>query len=193
MLIKKQLLYATLFASSCLFSTTIVKADEDTNDQQQAITTQANTQTKTTDNVSESNKNSVWIQIPENSNEKTVQNNTVKQSEDEPSATTPDNSNDVQTPVTTQNSQSTQAVQEAQATYHDEAINGVFTISDNFVNLHDNNDQPITNRYLGPNTAWRADYRRTYKTRSITELPQLNMWIQRWELIAIMLSHITGL
>lgn len=165
MLIKKQLLYATLFASSCLFSTTIVKADEDTSSQQQAITTQASTQINTTDNVSESNKNSVWIQIPEGSNEEAVQDNTVNQNGDNTSVTTSDNSNDVQSPATTQDNQSTQAVQEAQSTYHDEAVNGVFTIGNSVVNLHDNNDRPITNRYLGPNTAWRADYRRTYKDK----------------------------
>ncbi|APX72793.1 C39 family peptidase [Companilactobacillus allii] len=138
---RRKLLYATLFTSSCLFSTNIVKADDveplgesvavsqsapkepTTNDQSSASTTEANIDTTSVD--------------------KTTDNNTSVQTQD------------------TQVNQATKQVQ------YKENLDGVYSTNDQITYLYKQDGTQVKNRALSANTSWYTDKRQTMNDGSI--------------------------
>ncbi|WP_125588820.1 C39 family peptidase [Companilactobacillus jidongensis] len=133
---KKKVLYATLFASSCLLSTNIAKADTiaDTNNNQptsQAVS-EATQQTET--------------------NETAPETNTKVNSDQE--------QNDTNSSQLTQNTQQTEQtnVQQVQSV---EKIDGVYSTNNQVTMLYQSDGTPIKNRALMANTAWYTNARQT--------------------------------
>lgn len=158
--IKKQLLFATLFASSCLLSTTVVKADttnvqeetQPTQQVQQPVSQATQTKDLSGDAVESSSKTETDQTQSVQANKQNDTQNSVSTQADSQAQTTAENTQ-VEQNATTQATQ-------VQNSYQDTAVNGVFTIGNQTVTLYDNNGNLITNRRLMANTAWRADYRR---------------------------------
>ncbi|PMD71171.1 C39 family peptidase [Companilactobacillus nuruki] len=137
---KRKLLYATLFASSCLISTTaVVKADT------------------TADNAD------IISQSSAESNQQAQSSNAVEKN----TGTDVDNAgkiDDSTNNVIQDNLQSTQVTQDAsqattqqeQSSHSDVSADGVYSVA-NITYLYDANGTQISNRALGPNTDWYTD------------------------------------
>lgn len=138
MKLKRKLLYATLLASSCLISTTIVaKAD---------TTTQA------------PNSQSIVAPVPEQNNDSQAP-DVSKDSSNSESQTTNNVQSNGQEGQANQSVQANQQAetQTAQPTYHDTPVDGVYTVGNNFTILYDINGVRITDRGLAPNSNWYTD------------------------------------
>lgn len=144
--LKRKMLYATILASSCLLSTTVVKADQvDANQEQnvsQNVTNQPNS------SVSDKPVNNALDQI------ETPDTTTPKES------TTIQNKNQNQSQFSDQsNVQTTQANSQIAS---DKQIDGVYTVNNNgYIPLYYADGSVETNRALAANSAWYTD---TYHT-----------------------------
>jgi len=183
--IKKQLLYATLFASSCLFSTTVVKADQVNNNAESNISqnTATNTQVhNTTDTVFQATSENT-VTKPDTSTENSAQTSSIKTNSVQNNST---QSNQTQAQAV-QNTQVTQDTQrtDVQQNHTDEAVDGVYTVGNQNIILYDGNGARIGNRMLAANTGWLADTRRTmgngsmYYRVSTTEYVDNNSGVYR--------------
>src|SRR5699024_6717959 len=147
--LKRKMLYATILASSCLLSTTVVKADQVDANQGQNISQNVTNQ-------------------PNSSENKPV-NNALDQTET-PDATTPKEAPTVQDSNQDQSQSNNQSnvqnnVQTTQANSQiasDKPIDGVYTVNNNgFIPLYYMDGSLETNRALAANSAWYTD---TYHT-----------------------------
>lgn len=137
---KRKLLYATLFASSCLFSTNVVKADQvDVNQEKNAVqNTAANTQGDTETNTDDQTAVNI----------KTDQTDEVTKT-----------SNQAQDMVTdTQQTQSENS-QPAGQNVADQSVDGVYTTNSttSYIPLYTADGNVITGRGLSGNSGWYAD------------------------------------
>lgn len=143
--LKRKVLYATILASSCLLSTTVVKADQIDANKEQSIS--QNVTTPVTDKAA---------------------NNVLDQAK-APDSVDQEQSSSVQAPVqtdeeTTQTTSqtTTQTTQANSQVATDKPIDGVYTVhGDGFINLHNADGSNVTNRALAANSAWYTD---TYHT-----------------------------
>lgn len=141
--IKKKLLYATLFASSCLFSTNyIVKADE-VNSNVESNISQNTDQNATTDTQNVSN---------------TTDHNAIteKPAETATNATTVSD----QSPNTQTQTQDTQTTTTHQV-QNDEKVDGIYTVGNQNTLLYNGDGTQVKNRMLGANSGWYTNARRT--------------------------------
>ena len=144
--LKRKMLYATILASSCLLSTTVVKADQ----------VDANQEQNVSQNVTNQPNSSV--------SDKPI-NNDLDQTET-PDTTTPKESTTIQNKNQNQSQLSNQSnVQTTQANSQiasDKQIDGVYTVNNNgYIPLYYADGSVETNRALAANSAWYTD---TYHT-----------------------------
>ncbi|CAJ1188596.1 C39 family peptidase [Companilactobacillus nantensis] len=148
--LKRKLLYATLFASSCLLSTNIVKADTVNNNIEgnvsQSIAT-ADTQTASEQTKSAAPDVNTATPKTETTDQAPVQ----TQTQDAQQTT-----NTTATTTTPTQVQTTTIVRT-------KPVDGVYTVGGQLTYLHRADGSQITDRALGPNTAWYTD---TYNSMS---------------------------
>ncbi|AYE38239.1 hypothetical protein D1B17_06175 [Companilactobacillus zhachilii] len=142
----RKLLYATLFASSCLLSTNIVKADTtDFNRVNDAIS--QNESNQPSQNVQSSNDNTTSSIDSDSSITDTRQ---------------PTNDETIdQTQIQGTQNNTTQQVQ------RQENLDGVYNTGNQIVYLYTADGTPITNRALGGNTAWYTNLRQTMNNGTV--------------------------
>lgn len=134
---KRKLLYATLLASSCLFSTNyVVKADQTSANVEQSV------------------------------NQNTATDTTVQDTTDNTQATeTATTANETSTSTTSTDTATTQT-QDVQATQvhqvrSDEKLDGVYTVGNQNTLLYYGDGTQVKNRMLGANSGWYTNARRT--------------------------------
>lgn len=134
--LKRKLLYATLFASSCLFSTNyVVKADAEN--------------VGTTASISQ---NTVTAQD--------VQNTTDQEGTTQDQST--DNTNSTNDVATTSNQTQDTQTTPTQQVRNDQKVDGVYTVGDKGTILYTGDGQQVMNRMLGPNSDWYTNALRTF-------------------------------
>lgn len=144
--LKRKLLYATLFASSCLLSTNIVKADTVNNNLDTTVSQSvAKTDTAVTTERAKTSDVSV----------STVTNETDN--------TTSDKQVQTQAQDTQQTNATSSAPTQVQTQVQSKPVDGVYTVGNQITYLHHADGTQITNRALGPNSVWYTD---TLKTMS---------------------------
>lgn len=145
----KKLLFATLFASSCLLSVNVVKADT----------------TDTTQAVEQSTNSSVAMDYDTKSSEgvSNVDSENSENNNDQPQTT---DSNNNQSQVTNDNNdsqltQNTQQVDQSNAhqVQNVEKLDGVYTTNNQITLLYQSDGTPIRNRALIANTDWYTNAR----------------------------------
>lgn len=141
--LKRKLLYATLFASSCLLSTNIVKADT-VNNNLDATVSQSVAKTDTAATTEQAKTNDASVSTATNE--------------------TDNNTSDKQVQTQTQDAQQTNATSSAptqptqvQTQVQSKPVDGVYTVGGQLTYLHHADGSQITDRALGPNTAWYTD------------------------------------
>jgi len=140
--LKKKMLYATLFASSCLFSTNyVVKADQVDSNVESSIS--QNTDTSTDTNA----------QAVPNTTDQNVA--TAKPVENNADAAASD-----QTTVTQTQTQDTQTTTTHQVK-NDEKVDGIYTVGSQNTLLYNGDGTQVKNRMLGANSGWYTNARRT--------------------------------
>ena len=148
--LKRKFLYATIFASSCLLSTNVVKADTTT------VNVESNVNQNTDTNT----------QAPDTTDETTATSQTtVSTNNDQMPTTATDQTTQTQDTQTT----STQQVQSQ------EKLDGIYTVGNHNTLLYNADGTQVMNRMLAPNSAWYTNARRimdngtTYYHVSTTE------------------------
>lgn len=141
--LKRKLLYATLFASSCLLSTNIVKADTVNNNAEATVSQSiATTDTKETTNTTE----------PATAKTADAATATPDQTKQEQAPVQVPTQEQTQTQAQTVNGTANQPSQ-----VQSQPVDGVYTVGGQLTYLHHADGSQITDRALGPNTAWYTD------------------------------------
>lgn len=144
--LKKKLLYATLFASSCLFSTNyVVKADVTNANVEPAVSQNTETDTQTVQNTTDQ---TAPVSTDNKSTESNVESNTETNSVQNQSTADQVQTQDVQTTVTHQ-------------VQSDEKVDGVYTVGNQNTLLYNGDGTQVKNRMLGANSGWYTNARRT--------------------------------
>ena len=141
---KRKLLYATLLASSCLFSTNIVKADTTNEPVNNALS--QNTSEKTINEQTENNSAASTAE-PKADNDTNIQKSNETQ-------------NDAQ--QVTQNAQSTnQSPTSTVQVQHEEDLDGAYTTGNHITYLYQSDGTLVQDRALMSNSSWYTNERQT--------------------------------